>query len=50
MGCEFDASFQLDAVLRSQLLIPVTQTKPFNDPEMWPEDGSQPFVWSTNDK
>ena len=28
----------------------VWDTKPFNDPEMWPEDGSQPFVWSTNDK
>ncbi|KAK7755511.1 hypothetical protein SLS62_002443 [Diatrype stigma] len=24
-------------------------TRPFNDPELWPEDGSQPFVWSTND-
>ncbi|KAI0190649.1 hypothetical protein EV127DRAFT_429743 [Xylaria flabelliformis] len=24
-------------------------TKPFNDPELWPEDGSQPFVWSTGD-
>ncbi|KAL7624106.1 hypothetical protein AAE478_005663 [Parahypoxylon ruwenzoriense] len=25
-------------------------TTPFNDPELWPEDGSQPFVWSTGDK
>ncbi|KAI0199310.1 hypothetical protein F4808DRAFT_471611 [Astrocystis sublimbata] len=25
-------------------------TRIFNDPEMWPEDGSQPFVWSTNDQ
>ncbi|KAH9889676.1 hypothetical protein F4778DRAFT_386564 [Xylariomycetidae sp. FL2044] len=25
-------------------------TRPFNDPELWPEDGSQPFVWSTGDK
>ncbi|KAI1799429.1 hypothetical protein F4811DRAFT_543947 [Daldinia bambusicola] len=25
-------------------------TTPFNDPELWPEDGSQPFVWSTNDE
>ncbi|KAI0169631.1 hypothetical protein GGR52DRAFT_592188 [Hypoxylon sp. FL1284] len=24
-------------------------TTPFNDPEMWPEDGSQPFYWSTGD-
>ncbi|KAI0508752.1 hypothetical protein F5B22DRAFT_649648 [Xylaria bambusicola] len=24
-------------------------TKPFNDPDLWPEDGSQPFVWSTGD-
>ncbi|KAI1762690.1 hypothetical protein GGR53DRAFT_402489 [Hypoxylon sp. FL1150] len=24
-------------------------TTPFNDPELWPEDGSQPFVWSTGD-
>ncbi|EMR64911.1 hypothetical protein UCREL1_8114 [Eutypa lata UCREL1] len=24
-------------------------TQLFNDPELWPEDGSQPFVWSTND-
>ncbi|KAI1370847.1 hypothetical protein F4677DRAFT_437365 [Hypoxylon crocopeplum] len=22
----------------------------FNDPELWPEDGSQPFFWSTDDK
>lgn len=21
----------------------------FNDPELWPEDGSQPFVYSTGD-
>ena len=26
------------------------QTRIFNDPELWPEDGSQPFVWSTGDK
>lgn len=25
-------------------------TRPFNDESIWPEDGSQPFVWSTNDK
>ncbi|KAL2173056.1 uncharacterized protein P884DRAFT_288321 [Thermothelomyces heterothallicus CBS 202.75] len=25
-------------------------TTPFNDKKLWPEDGSQPFVWSTNDK
>ncbi|KAI2607820.1 hypothetical protein GGR54DRAFT_619697 [Hypoxylon sp. NC1633] len=25
-------------------------TTPFNDPELWPEDGSQPFSWSTDDK
>ncbi|KAI0884174.1 uncharacterized protein GGS22DRAFT_165041 [Annulohypoxylon maeteangense] len=25
-------------------------TRPFNDKSIWPEDGSQPFVWSTNDK
>ncbi|KAL2255424.1 hypothetical protein VTK26DRAFT_3402 [Humicola hyalothermophila] len=24
-------------------------TTPFNDPNLWPEDGSQPFVWSTGD-
>jgi len=24
-------------------------TTMFNDPELWPEDGSQPFVWSTGD-
>jgi hypothetical protein len=24
-------------------------TAPFNDPALWPEDGSQPFVWSTGD-
>ncbi|KAI0000588.1 hypothetical protein F4779DRAFT_147410 [Xylariaceae sp. FL0662B] len=24
-------------------------TRPFNDPDLWPEDGSQPFVWSTGD-
>ncbi|KAI8633619.1 hypothetical protein F5Y19DRAFT_489080 [Xylariaceae sp. FL1651] len=25
-------------------------TRIFNDKELWPEDGSQPFVWSTGDK
>ncbi|KAF1994653.1 hypothetical protein P154DRAFT_548934 [Amniculicola lignicola CBS 123094] len=24
-------------------------TRPFNDPNDWPEDGSQPFVWSSGD-
>ncbi|KAI0970673.1 hypothetical protein F4678DRAFT_435906 [Xylaria arbuscula] len=24
-------------------------TQQFNDPDLWPEDGSQPFVWSTGD-
>lgn len=24
-------------------------TTPFNDPAIWPEDGSQPFVYSTGD-
>ncbi|KAK8062017.1 hypothetical protein PG994_008383 [Apiospora phragmitis] len=28
----------------------VFDTKPFNDPADWPEDGSQPFVWSFSDK
>ncbi|KAF1836477.1 hypothetical protein BDW02DRAFT_567068 [Decorospora gaudefroyi] len=27
-----------------------SQTRPFNDPEIWPEDGSQPFVLSTGDE
>lgn len=27
----------------------VWDTKPFNDPELWPEDGSQPLVWSMGD-
>ncbi|KAK5652839.1 hypothetical protein OQA88_9505 [Cercophora sp. LCS_1] len=26
------------------------QTQGFSDKEMWPADGSQPFVWSTGDK
>ncbi|KAH8788055.1 hypothetical protein F5883DRAFT_513830 [Diaporthe sp. PMI_573] len=25
-------------------------TRPFNNKELWPEDGSQPFVWSTGDE
>ncbi|KAK3392693.1 hypothetical protein B0H63DRAFT_504766 [Podospora didyma] len=25
-------------------------TQQFNDPNLWPEDGSQPFVWSTGDR
>jgi hypothetical protein len=25
------------------------QTTEFNDKALWPEDGSQPFVWSTDD-
>ncbi|KXX78390.1 hypothetical protein MMYC01_206020 [Madurella mycetomatis] len=24
-------------------------TTPFNDKDLWPEDGSQPFIWSTGD-
>lgn len=24
-------------------------TQPYNDPELWPEDGSQPFLWSFGD-
>jgi hypothetical protein len=24
-------------------------TTPFNDRSLWPEDGSQPFVWSHDD-
>lgn len=27
----------------------VWDTRPFNDPELWPEDGSQPFVFSMGD-
>jgi hypothetical protein len=27
----------------------VWDTKPFNDPGMWPEDGSQPLAWSMGD-
>ena len=27
----------------------VWDTAPFNDPADWPEDGSQPFVWSQGD-
>lgn len=28
----------------------VWDTTPFNDPELWPADGSQPFVLSTGDR
>ncbi|KAF2187573.1 hypothetical protein K469DRAFT_748843 [Zopfia rhizophila CBS 207.26] len=28
----------------------VWDTRPFNDKNLWPEDGSQPFVWSTGDQ
>ncbi|KAK0619163.1 hypothetical protein B0T14DRAFT_545559 [Immersiella caudata] len=28
----------------------IWDTRMFNDKEMWPEDGSQPFVWSMNDQ
>ncbi len=28
----------------------VFDTKAFNDKSLWPEDGSQPFVWSFGDK
>ncbi|KAF1832110.1 hypothetical protein BDW02DRAFT_600202 [Decorospora gaudefroyi] len=27
----------------------IYETAPFNDPELWPEDGSQPFVYSFGD-
>ncbi|KAK6821337.1 hypothetical protein PG987_015737 [Apiospora arundinis] len=27
----------------------IWDTKPFNDPADWPEDGSQPFIWSFSD-
>ncbi|KAH6839512.1 hypothetical protein B0I37DRAFT_439165 [Chaetomium sp. MPI-CAGE-AT-0009] len=32
------------------MLETIWDTTPFNDKELWPEDGSQPFVWSTNDQ
>ncbi|KAH6612275.1 hypothetical protein B0J18DRAFT_77866 [Chaetomium sp. MPI-SDFR-AT-0129] len=32
------------------MLETIWDTTPFNDEALWPEDGSQPFVWSTNDK
>ena len=28
----------------------IWDTAPFNNKEDWPEDGSQPFVWSFGDK
>jgi Domain of unknown function (DUF1996) len=28
----------------------IWNTAPFNDMSLWPEDGSQPFVWSYGDK
>lgn len=28
----------------------IWDTKKFNSKELWPEDGSQPFVWSMNDQ
>jgi hypothetical protein len=28
----------------------VWDTRQFNNPEDWPEDGSQPFVWSFGDE
>ena len=31
------------------MLETVWQTSAFNNPEDWPEDGSQPFVWSSGD-
>ncbi len=27
----------------------IWDTRQFNDPDLWPEDGSQPFLWSMND-
>jgi len=27
----------------------IWDTKAFNNKDLWPEDGSQPFVWSMND-
>ncbi|GAW19122.1 hypothetical protein ANO14919_086060 [Xylariales sp. No.14919] len=37
-------------VRMSQLLYEVIWgTRPFNNVEDWPEDGSQPFVWSFGD-
>lgn len=32
------------------LLTGYSQTDLFSDPDLWPEDGSQPFVWSTGDE
>lgn len=28
----------------------IWDTRQFNDPSEWPEDGSQPFVWSMGDQ
>lgn len=27
----------------------IWDTREFNDPDLWPEDGSQPFVYSMGD-
>jgi len=27
-----------------------SQTRPFNDKNLWSKDGSQPFIWSTGDR
>jgi hypothetical protein len=32
------------------MLETIWDTRGFNNKELWPEDGSQPFVWSTGDK
>ena len=32
------------------MLETVWDTRPFNDKSLWPEDGSQPFVWSYGDR
>ncbi|KAK0108199.1 hypothetical protein ONS95_003021 [Cadophora gregata] len=38
-------------VRTSQVMFEVIwDTKPFNDKSIWPEDGSQPFVWSFGDR
>ncbi|KAK0752844.1 hypothetical protein B0T18DRAFT_433801 [Schizothecium vesticola] len=38
-------------VMVPQLMLEIIwDTTQFNDPDLWPEDKSQPFVWSTGDK
>jgi hypothetical protein len=51
VGCTYNPFLFLLLVLEGDLgELMCDQTRIFNNKDLWPEDGSQPFVWSNGDR